>query len=458
LKEQRREGKRVIWRFANAKEAAEDHFHMSSRSAYGIVSRRRHRGELSRKDLQIRWDQEMEHFRHHAQPIEEWMKPIPKPPSEELLSPTEKSKPQLHEAVQRKLCDENQTSHEKRINVMVQIGSYPELWTLNERDSGRQLWEMLDKLLWGAREEEQPMWIEEPAQTTSNGWYVIFNGKRWAGEDLVEMGRYEIRFRIRGDSDVRPKCAGSPITTRSQAKKKAEEKAAAPPEPDFDVSGLLKQVQAMSGAQSKAPEPQVNPKPPPAPPPAAPQSSSPQTTEDPQPTSQQKPQSQPPLISQAPPNAQQPEQVKPNAAPSQVAPDAPPVPSPTVPQSPPPQKTDVTSPAAHPGPQAQSKPNPQAPPEAPEPDPAGQNAAPPPTQEPPDSGYRSIQAGSWLDEPTGLDERWQTIDDILCSKRKWSTQVNTTEAEQRANRAVILAIEETMKQGNFRCTRNIRNH
>jgi hypothetical protein len=93
------------------------------------------------------------------------------------------------------------------------------------------LWEKLDQLLWGAREEEPPVWIEEQTQTTSTGWYVIFNGRKWNGEDLMEMGRYEVRFRIMGDSDMRPAESKSPIKTRSQTKKKAEEKAARPQSP-----------------------------------------------------------------------------------------------------------------------------------------------------------------------------------------------------------------------------------
>jgi hypothetical protein len=139
---------------------------------------------------------------------------------------------------------------------MVQIGAYPELWTLKEQDSGRQLWETLDKLLWGAREEEPPVWIEKPAQSTSHGWYIIFNGRKWMGENLVELGRYEVRFHVRVDSDVHAPESKSPIKTRPQTKKKAAEKAAKPPgsaEPDIDITGLMKQVQAMSAAKPTTP-------------------------------------------------------------------------------------------------------------------------------------------------------------------------------------------------------------
>jgi hypothetical protein len=66
------EGKRRIWRFATVPEATAMKFRSSSRSAYGLVFSRRHRGEHSRKDLQIQWNLEMEHFRRHAQPMQDW--------------------------------------------------------------------------------------------------------------------------------------------------------------------------------------------------------------------------------------------------------------------------------------------------------------------------------------------------------------------------------------------------
>jgi hypothetical protein len=94
----------------------------------------------------------------------------------------------------------------------------------------------------------------------------------------LEMGRYEVRFRIRGDADVRPPDAKSPIRTRSQTKKKAEEKAAEPPSPDIDTSGSMRQIQAMGAAPAAAelpvlpdsapdaPSPAIPPPPPLAPP------------------------------------------------------------------------------------------------------------------------------------------------------------------------------------------------
>jgi hypothetical protein len=52
------------------------HFKLFSRSAYGIFSKRRAQGELSRKDLQFCWDHEVELFRKHAQPIQDWAQMI----------------------------------------------------------------------------------------------------------------------------------------------------------------------------------------------------------------------------------------------------------------------------------------------------------------------------------------------------------------------------------------------
>jgi hypothetical protein len=40
-----------------------------------------------------------------------------------------------------------------------------------------------------------------------------------------------------------------------------------------------------------------------------------------------------------------------------------------------------------------------------------------------------IHAGEWLNEPTGLDEKWQTLENVLSPKRRWSSQANTTVAE-----------------------------
>jgi hypothetical protein len=439
-REHRREGKRIIWRFANAKEAAEDHFRMSSRSAYGIASRRRHRGELSRKDLQVRRDKEMEHFRLHAQPIEEWMKSIPNPPGGEPSAPVAdpketKETPQTN-TTSTDQAESNQSQNPKdlvkesrmyrdlrkepvigdrKIDIRVQI-SRCELWTLDEVDAARSFWEALNKLLGETRGADPQIWIEEQPVLDTREWYVLFKGKKWNGEPLMEMGVYDVRFRLRGDSEIRPKSTGSPITTRSQAKKKAEEKASAPPEPEFDVSGLLRQAQAMKEAQSQA-----NP-----PPPTQPSA-----------TPQQEPQPQPLSAPQTSPMVQQPEQAKADAALPREASETSTTSSPVASQSSPEQGMEASPPVDHP----------QVPAESPQSDPDEQNTMPP--RESPDEEYQSTQAGSWLSEPTGLDERWQTIDDILCPKRKWSTQVNTTEAEQRANRAVILAIEESMRQENF---------
>jgi hypothetical protein len=68
--------------------------------------------------------------------------------------------------------------------------------------------------------------------------------------------------------------------------------------------------------------------------------------------------------------------------------------------------------------------------------------------EPPSPASPAAKPGTWLSEPTGLDEKWQTLGDILSPKRKWSTQFNTTEAEQRANIAVLEAITEAMTHEN----------
>jgi hypothetical protein len=54
----------------------------------------------------------------------------------------------------------------------------------------------------------------------------------------------------------------------------------------------------------------------------------------------------------------------------------------------------------------------------------------------------------WLSEPTGLDERCQTLDDVLSPRRKWSSQVNMTKAKQQGNAAVLEAKAQAVTHDN----------
>jgi hypothetical protein len=62
-----------------------------------------------------------------------------------------------------------------------------------------------------------------PQKNGHGGWN---NEHQWKGEDLVELGIYDIRFTLGGDSDVKKSSSGSPITTLSQQAAKSAAKAA----------------------------------------------------------------------------------------------------------------------------------------------------------------------------------------------------------------------------------------
>jgi hypothetical protein len=68
----RRDGKRTFWRFASVREAQSINFRTVSRSAYGIVSPRKHLNEFSKRDLLHNWKREQGCFNLYAQPIEDW--------------------------------------------------------------------------------------------------------------------------------------------------------------------------------------------------------------------------------------------------------------------------------------------------------------------------------------------------------------------------------------------------
>jgi hypothetical protein len=141
------EGKRRFWRFATVAEATQMHFRLSSRSAYGLVSGRRHQGELSRKDLQLRWGHEIEMFRGHAQPIRDWAQMIRDKADRSPESPNAEANPETDQKTNGNAvvdtCSVKSEIDERKITIRVRIDRR-EVWRIPAQDSGRRLMEHLD--------------------------------------------------------------------------------------------------------------------------------------------------------------------------------------------------------------------------------------------------------------------------------------------------------------------------
>jgi hypothetical protein len=95
----------------------------------------------------------------------------------------------------------------------------------------------LDERLWFALNEGPQVWIEVPEELDTRGLIVIHDGHKWRGEELVGLGFYEVRFRLRGDADV--PTSQHPMSTRSQRAAVAAKKTADPaPVPLLNVDSL----------------------------------------------------------------------------------------------------------------------------------------------------------------------------------------------------------------------------
>jgi hypothetical protein len=153
--------------------------------------------------MRLKWEREMECFKMYAQPIEDWAQmsqttaasaPAAQPNTEE---PKEiQTKSGTGSTTYRDLRT-NRLPGARKIDVRVQI-NHCELWSLDERDSGRCFWETLNSLLGALNEADPPVWIEDRPGLEARSWYVIFKGRRWDGEPLIDMGVYDVRFRLRG--------------------------------------------------------------------------------------------------------------------------------------------------------------------------------------------------------------------------------------------------------------------
>jgi hypothetical protein len=86
---------------------------------------------------------------------------------------------------------------ERMVTMWVRI-NVREIWYLPCQDSGRKLLGRLDALIGLALDDEPPVWIDNREESDGRIWYVIHNGRRWRGEDLAELGEYDVIIRIRG--------------------------------------------------------------------------------------------------------------------------------------------------------------------------------------------------------------------------------------------------------------------
>jgi hypothetical protein len=81
--------------------------------------------------------------------------------------------------------------------------------------------------------DDQPeVWIEQRERPSNWGWTIVHNGHIWHDEELVPLGGYDARLRLRGDADRAPPQQKQPMETRTQ--KKSDDTAtpkAATPEP-----------------------------------------------------------------------------------------------------------------------------------------------------------------------------------------------------------------------------------
>jgi hypothetical protein len=110
---------------------------------------------------------------------------------------------------------------------MISIRIYDgwEHWHIHVEHSGQHLQERLRYAI-----DTQPqVSIETPEDPTGRCWIVTHNGHHWRGEDVVDFGIYDVRFLLRRDSEASKSPAKEHTKTRSQAKEKSAEKAAATP-------------------------------------------------------------------------------------------------------------------------------------------------------------------------------------------------------------------------------------
>jgi hypothetical protein len=80
-----------------------------------------------------------------------------------------------------------------RMLVRVLITGKWEAWYIPRRYSGRRFQERLDARLGVFRDNQPPVWIGTPEKSDVRAWMVYHQSRRWRGEDLIELGSYEIR-------------------------------------------------------------------------------------------------------------------------------------------------------------------------------------------------------------------------------------------------------------------------
>jgi hypothetical protein len=182
-------------------------------------------------------------FHAYAQPIQDWAKELKdtRPQCERTEGPSHVDVGGGDALLATNERERSSgTSHvedgggEARRLIQVWIFNRNEPSYLPVQDSAMHFQKRLDVRLWFAMNEGPQVWIEVPEELDMRGRIVIHDGHKWRGEELVELGFYEIRFRLRGDADV--STSKRPMKTRSQRAAAEAKKASNPaPTPSLNV-------------------------------------------------------------------------------------------------------------------------------------------------------------------------------------------------------------------------------
>jgi hypothetical protein len=83
--------------------------------------------------------------------------------------------------------------------------------------------------LWFLFDNKPEVWVGERERPGNWGWTVVFNGYIWRDEELVLLGGYDVRFRLRGDTDREPPQQKHPMETHTKKKSSDKTEQRVPP-------------------------------------------------------------------------------------------------------------------------------------------------------------------------------------------------------------------------------------
>jgi hypothetical protein len=167
-------------------------------------------------------------FNACAQPIQDWAKGV-----KDTQPQCEKPEGPSHvqgggSDGQAKIPDHEipKPKPEPRRLIQVRVFDRNEPWYLSVQDPVMHFQKPLDERLWFAMNEGPQIWIEIPEEPDMGGWIIVHDGPKWRGKESVELGFYEVQFRLHCDSDV--PTSKHPMKTRSQEAAAEAKKAAEP--------------------------------------------------------------------------------------------------------------------------------------------------------------------------------------------------------------------------------------